>query len=194
MVKWAELVQERNEWVAHNFPNPTMPNPGESILGVMEEIGELTHAHLKQLQGIRGTDEEHEHNAIDAIGDITVYLLGVMNAYNILPDPTWIPKWKDERPVDAAQALFLIAYCGGQIARGYANRTHQGSYMDPLVYYLRCYCKFRHWDYDTIVTNTWEQVKQRDWQVNRDDGTPRKKAPSAGPHHHANDSFGAGIQ
>lgn len=40
----------------------------------MEELGELTHSHLKQLQGIRGTPEEHVAKAKDAVGDIIVYL------------------------------------------------------------------------------------------------------------------------
>ena len=46
----------------------------ESALARLEEIGELAHSHLKQEQGIRGTDSEHEHNAKDAIGDALVYL------------------------------------------------------------------------------------------------------------------------
>ncbi len=39
----------------------------------MEELGELTHSHLKGEQGIR-TDENHEENAKDAIGDIVVFM------------------------------------------------------------------------------------------------------------------------
>ncbi len=46
------------------------------LLGVMEEVGELSHAHLKTEQGIRGTKEEHDAKKRDAIGDILVFLAG----------------------------------------------------------------------------------------------------------------------
>lgn len=45
------------------------------LLGVVEEVGELCHAHLKNEQGIRGTPEEWEAKKKDAIGDILIYLL-----------------------------------------------------------------------------------------------------------------------
>lgn len=45
------------------------------LLGVVEEVGELCHAHLKNEQGIRGTPEEWRTKKQDAIGDILIYLL-----------------------------------------------------------------------------------------------------------------------
>lgn len=66
-----QLQDENAEWQARNFPNS---DPYYPLLGIMEEAGELAHHHLKQLQGIRGTDEEHIEGKRDAIGDITVYL------------------------------------------------------------------------------------------------------------------------
>lgn len=45
------------------------------LLGVVEEVGELCHAHLKNEQGIRGTPEEWEAKKKDAIGDVLIYLL-----------------------------------------------------------------------------------------------------------------------
>jgi NTP pyrophosphatase (non-canonical NTP hydrolase) len=43
-------------------------------MGVVEEVGELSHALLKQEQGIRGAHDEHERLAQDAVGDTIVYL------------------------------------------------------------------------------------------------------------------------
>lgn len=75
-------------WVSRNF---TVPSDTEQdvllkevrmtrpLLGAMEELGELSHAHLKQVQGIRGTAEEHEAAAKDAVGDVVVYLLDYCN-------------------------------------------------------------------------------------------------------------------
>ena len=43
------------------------------LLGAVEELGELAHAHLKQEQGIR-TNEDHQANKIDAVADTIIYL------------------------------------------------------------------------------------------------------------------------
>jgi NTP pyrophosphatase (non-canonical NTP hydrolase) len=65
------LQQQHKRWVNHNFPNQL---PHEPLLGVVEEVGELSHHHLKSAQGIRGTHEEHRAAIADAIGDIVIYL------------------------------------------------------------------------------------------------------------------------
>lgn len=49
-------------------------------MGVVEEVGELSHALLKQKQGIRGTFLEHELNAQDSVGDILIFLTGLCDA------------------------------------------------------------------------------------------------------------------
>jgi NTP pyrophosphatase (non-canonical NTP hydrolase) len=43
------------------------------LLGVVEEVGELSHAHLKLEQGIR-INEDHKTKQVDAVGDIVVFL------------------------------------------------------------------------------------------------------------------------
>ena len=68
-----QFQQEQKEWRERNF-EPSELGVG-SLLGIVEEVGELSHAHLKQLQGIRGTSIEHEEAARDAVGDILVYLV-----------------------------------------------------------------------------------------------------------------------
>lgn len=66
------LQEEVAEWSEENFPDQPAENP---LLGVGEEYGELTHAVLKDKQGIRldeadvGPDAEK-----DAVGDIVVFL------------------------------------------------------------------------------------------------------------------------
>jgi len=66
-----KLQQEVGEWSRKNFPNNTPNNP---FLGMVEEVGELAHALLKADQGIRGTAAEHEEAAMDAVGDILVFM------------------------------------------------------------------------------------------------------------------------
>lgn len=75
-----EVVQaEHLVWSEHNFgtkPGDDVANP---FIGAVEEMGELAHALLKKRQGIRGTPEEHDAAAKDAIGDVMIYLIHLCN-------------------------------------------------------------------------------------------------------------------
>ena len=68
--------EQQRHWQNRNFPN------NESyfcLLGAMEELGEICHSHLKSLQKIRGSKQEHEAKIQDGIGDLIVYLAGYCN-------------------------------------------------------------------------------------------------------------------
>lgn len=153
---WDKLVAERNEWVAHNFPNkgPEYPNgvSFHTVFGVFEEAGELAHAHLKQAQSIRGSDEEHVENAQDAIGDCTIYLLGVMAEVGV---PVSVPVMTIN---DLDKSLqYLGRECGSLL-------LNPSLYNVELVaYHLRKYATLRGWDYEQIVLDTWAKVSKRDW-------------------------------
>ena len=67
-----QLQAEHGEWAKRNFGADI--NPALSLLGVMEELGELAHAHLKGVQRIRGTTAEHDAAAKDAIADCLIFL------------------------------------------------------------------------------------------------------------------------
>lgn len=71
------LQVQHKLWLDHNFPNQ---QAHDALLGLVEEVGELAHAHLKAAQGIRGTLEEHRAEASDAIGDIVIYLASYCNS------------------------------------------------------------------------------------------------------------------
>lgn len=94
-----KLQDEQRPWVKHNFGDRPSWMP---LLGIMEELGELAHAHLKQAQGIR-TSEDHEAMAKDAVADIVIFLAD--------------------------------------------------------------YCSSRGFDLEALVTETWAQVRQRDWKA-----------------------------
>lgn len=68
---FTQLQLEVGEWSRRNFPNN---QPHHPLLGAVEELGELSHAHLKMEQGIRGTYAEHQCAKLDAVGDIVVFL------------------------------------------------------------------------------------------------------------------------
>jgi len=67
-----KIQEERRVWSEKNFPDQTT---WQMLLGIVEEVGELSHAHLKESQHIR-TTEDHEEKAKDAVGDILIFLLG----------------------------------------------------------------------------------------------------------------------
>lgn len=73
------LQDEHKIWSKKNFGKP---NSSLSLIGILEELGELAHAHLKSKQGIRDTEEVLEKKAKDAVGDIVIFLASYCNARN----------------------------------------------------------------------------------------------------------------
>ena len=71
------LQDEQRPWVEHNFKGRESWKP---LIGALEELGELAHAHLKGAQGIRGTKEEHAEAAKDAVADIIIFLADYCSA------------------------------------------------------------------------------------------------------------------
>ncbi len=98
------IQEEVKEWIKHNFPNSQAEDP---LIGMMEELGELSHAFLKAKQCIRSGADPHAQDlpnkARDAIGDLMI---------------------------------FTIHFC---ILQG--------------------------WNLQTILSDTWSQVKKRDWKA-----------------------------
>lgn len=66
-----DFQRAQQQWSEANFGKHDYRQP---FMGLVEEVGELSHALLKQEQGIRGTREEHEAAAKDAVGDVMIYL------------------------------------------------------------------------------------------------------------------------
>lgn len=79
MKRLRTLQDELLSWQQHNFPHRPSWQP---LLGLQEELGELSHAYLKRAQKIR-TTENHTENIKDAVGDIVVYLADFCNAEGI---------------------------------------------------------------------------------------------------------------
>lgn len=72
-MNFRQLQLEHRGWIAYNFPSR---ESYYHLLGAVEELGELAHAHLKGLEQVRGTAQEHEAKAKDAIGDVIIFLAG----------------------------------------------------------------------------------------------------------------------
>lgn len=84
------LQQERDQWVARNFPGDMMT---DSLLGAVEELGELAHHVLKMSQGIRGDEQHHREEIADAVADCVIFLAGIASHLSIdygeLVQSTW---------------------------------------------------------------------------------------------------------
>ncbi len=105
MLTFRKLQDEQRPWVKHNFDGrpPYFP-----LLGTMEELGELAHAHLKQEQGIR-TNEDHEAKAKDAVGDIIICLADYCTARGFdlqeIVETTWAEVKKRDWKADARNGV-----------------------------------------------------------------------------------------
>jgi NTP pyrophosphatase (non-canonical NTP hydrolase) len=66
-----KMQKEVSDWRAYNFPNST---PEEQYMGIVEELGELSHVMLKDRQGIRDIGDT-EALAQDAIGDMAIFMI-----------------------------------------------------------------------------------------------------------------------
>ncbi len=97
MISFSQMQDEIFEWAQRNFhkDGDDKPRPNyHPLLGALEELGELAHAHLKLEQGIRGSEKNHRDEAMDAIGDIVIFLMDYcnLNGYNFEPivEDTWV--------------------------------------------------------------------------------------------------------
>ncbi len=80
------------DWDVHQ---PWRDSPAwHNLLGLVEEVGELSHAYLKREQGIR-TDEDHTAKIADAVGDIVIYLCGFCTRENISIDECIRTAWAE---------------------------------------------------------------------------------------------------
>jgi NTP pyrophosphatase (non-canonical NTP hydrolase) len=77
-----DYQQQTRMWRNANFP-PEHRNSMSQALGVAEESGELAHAVLKLVQGIRGSESEHLLEAADALGDLFIYMCGAADALQL---------------------------------------------------------------------------------------------------------------
>jgi NTP pyrophosphatase (non-canonical NTP hydrolase) len=97
-----KLQDKLERWTIANFgpKKDRKPVAYRTILGAYEELGELSHAHLKKEQGIRGTEEEHDANARDAIGDTIFYLIDYCNLHGWNLEEILNETWENVRERD----------------------------------------------------------------------------------------------
>lgn len=84
--------KELHKWKMQNFADST---GRDQFLGVVEEVGELSHALLKMKQGIRGSEEQHIAEAKDAVGDILIYMFNMCSEFGWDVGPILTETWDE---------------------------------------------------------------------------------------------------
>lgn len=93
-----KLIQEEQEtWALKNFGQQESYT---QLLGINEEAGELNHAHLKGLQGIRHPSKDIKAMKKDAIGDLVIYLAGYCNLEDLSLEQCIQDVWNEVKKRD----------------------------------------------------------------------------------------------
>ena len=155
-----EIIREVGEWAQRQPWHPTHAPD----YGVVEEVGELTHAVLKHLQNIRGFGDVNffREKAKDAIGDAMVYLSHwcyLKNCYYIVKDQSYNPnlEYRDrlgQLTIHMSQMLTVKADIPAPFITIATN----------IATVLSHICLDFGWDLlDDCVIPTWHKVKRREW-------------------------------
>lgn len=166
-----EIQSELKVWTEYNFGKQT---PDIPILGMIEELGELSHAILKEKQGIRQSDFLADKK--DAISDLTIYALNYLNSIDVtinrLPIKTNLNKDRFYFKTESHLILILNKQIS-KLCTYKINIPNSRLVIDNvkiLFKYLEKYCKYLDIDFLTTVNEVWEQVKLRDWKKYPKDG------------------------
>ena len=171
-----ELQIKHSEWASRNFPNAV---PEDALIGIIEEVGELAHAHLKAKQGIRGTPEQHRLDKMDAIGDIVMYLLHYSTLEKMDIPKEYIKNRKLEYCSNADDTLLSLSAEIGKLSDYHLEGKHEPEIDNKgfrrytiinIMRHIDAYCKLENFDRDQILQETWTEISQRDWLKNKENG------------------------
>ena len=158
----SEIQAELKVWTIYNFGQQESIMP---IMGMIEELGELTHAHLKELQGIRKSDFLADKK--DAIADITIYLLNYFNCVD--KDVSLIENVInfENEGYNNDEIILNISHKLGVLSENQMynkSKVVDTRYLSYILFSLKEYAENIELDLLTIVNETWETVKLRDWK------------------------------
>lgn len=169
------LIKQVGEWSEKNFGEQRYPE-----LGIVEEIGEMTHCILKRLQGIRGFDNPKQFNEAyaDALADTVIYLADWCSLHNAFFqfDRAEVNA-KPHQPIimqhllSATGSLFAD-YAAPNFPSGATNPIYS-SIAQRIIQGLVFMARAEDLDLRLITASTWAKVSKRDWKrnpINADQG------------------------
>lgn len=169
-----QFLHKQRTWVEHNFP---LSGTQHQLMGIVEEVGELSHSLLKQAQKIRGSHDEHEIDAQDAVGDIIIYTSSFLIKAGFSAQRIEEYLWNKLGGPRAGAPGWFESYLKMVSRLGHLCEQYPDTNVDFLfitsrfVEELNSVCLARGWDAREILARTWEQVvSKRDWKANPNDG------------------------
>lgn len=151
-----KLQTEHREWSIKNFGEQEVE---DFQLGLIEEVGELAHSVLKRKQGIRNT-EGHDLLIRDAVGDITLYLIGLASCLDVSLNDY-------NRDYYIHEDMFTVKNISSRINHVLNSPLPTISYYENSIYsvfyVLSGFSGKEGFDYEQTVKETWANVKKRDW-------------------------------
>lgn len=165
MDKLQQLQRENLEWQERNFPDQTAH---QALLGVVEEAGELAEA--------LGADPPYAE-FFDAVADTAIFLTNYASKHGWDLGTMWAWRHAAEMPPRPLPILIgRLCRCQLKIEqgiRGSADEHKQRGYEAAcaLLAHLEHLCALMGRSFVEVVMQTWDEVRLRDWQANKLDGT-----------------------
>lgn len=153
-----KLREEVYRWSRENFGDQPAEYP---LIGVGEEIGELVTSVLKRAQGIDDSEKYSQRDDVgpeaeeDAVADAVIYAADFIE--RLLNESGDVPKEIND--------LLDFYYCFGIVCNAVRKGDDDWAEAEILnaIHMLQRFCKHRGYDFNTIVTETWEHVSGREW-------------------------------
>jgi len=167
---YEQLVDEVGRWSEDNFDDQPVTYPVE---GAVEEIGELTHSHLKRAQGIREDDDDVGPRAeADAVADTVIYLcdyLGREDSASTERVVKTVREHRNDSVSDTRQkALSAASWFVSDLFYGTvrdANLRVEKN-VGAAIAELQSFAFHSNMDFQQVVIQTWESVvSERDWDA-----------------------------
>ena len=155
-----EIQSELKVWTEYNFGKQTPEIP---ILGMIEELGELSHSILKEKQGIRQSDFLADKK--DAIADLTIYALNYLNSIRTTYEHFVS---HDLGLLSNIQDICFNIYELNHVEL--FDTTNDRDNCNIIISRTQQICNNLSIDFLTTVNEVWEQVKLRDWKKYPKDG------------------------
>lgn len=152
-----EIAKEAFEWSQRNFGKPSVL---DNILGMIEEVGELSHAVLKERQKIRHTDYVAAKK--DAIADLTIYTLNYLSALKVdtIPHPISIENIHVYIP-SVNTCEWIVSKLNKHIPFDDSRKEIHSAFN--VLALCSMFCEVEGWDYLEVVNSVWNEVSKRDW-------------------------------
>lgn len=190
---WVRLQSEVSRWAEKNFPESP---PQHQIWGLVEELGELAHAHLKGQQGIRGSAEKHAAAARDAVADSFIFFMHGCSSLGWASQELLRSGSPEEFqmtfsvPPGRSPIGYAIKHLAQMIeqlelAEGAATAIEKDAFLFnarsaalPYLAGLAAYCTQMNWSLQAILDEVWPVVRQRDWTKNKSTGASDVAEPA----------------